>query len=66
VERPLDFFQQVGDVVEGEPRANTPEIAGLDAKRPFTGSLARFVQGAAKRAVHRLLEGAARAPRFAL
>ena len=66
MERPFDLFQQVADVVEGEPRAKTPEIAGLDAKWPFARRLARFVQGMAKSAIHGLLEGAARAPRFAL
>jgi len=36
MERPLDFFQQVGDAVKTEAGAETSQVAGLDPEsRPL-------------------------------
>ena len=60
--RPLDLFEQVADVVEGEARPKGSKVPGVHDKRRPICSRRRGDQPPTQRFVHHIPKRAARAP----
>lgn len=66
MKRALRLFDELGHVVQAEPRPDIAEIARRNLEGLLRGGDASTGQPVAQRLVHDLLEGLANAARFAL